>query len=68
MAKENRTAKFLVQPFDSLHRIVVSGMERLFFCGLIDSKSLVVVVVEGVESVSIICHYLKQCIGFVVRQ
>ena len=43
-------------------------MEGFFLCRLVDSQSLVIIVVEGVECVSIIRYYFKKGIRLVVRQ
>ena len=43
-------------------------MEGLFLGRLIDSKSLVIIVVEGIQSVGVIRHHLEEGIRLVVRQ
>ena len=68
IAKQDGASEFLAQAIDGLHRILVGSMEGLLLGSLIDSKSLVIIVVKSVKSVGVIRHHLEEGIRLVVRQ
>ena len=41
-------------------------MELVFLGGFCQTQTLVVVVVKGVEGVSVVHHYVEQCLVFVI--
>ena len=67
LVAEERTASELIpQRLDSFHGILIGGMELVFLGGFCQTQTLVVVVVKGVEGVSVVHHYVEQCLVFVI--
>ena len=68
LVTEERTAtKFVTQGFDGFHGVLVGGMKLVLLSSLTNIQSLVVVIIEGVESVGVIHDNIKQCLVFIIR-
>ena len=66
VAEERTTSELIAQSLDGFHGILIGGMEFVFLGSFRQTQTLVVVVVKGVESVSVVHHDVEQSLVFVI--